>query len=129
MLFPLKASRWTKQKSSRSSIGHLQEISKLFNPSLALPTSTAISSRIIQRRSVHSPISSRNIPISPSMRKLSFSFTNSKRLSPWLPSFPTHHCRDRTDASNYALGAVLSQVSDSGKNPLYSTATSLSQKS
>ncbi|MBW0592736.1 hypothetical protein O181_132451 [Austropuccinia psidii MF-1] len=70
MLFLLKASRWTKQKFSRFSIGHLQKTSKLFNPSLALPISTAISSRIIQRRSVRSPVSSRNIPVSPSMRKL-----------------------------------------------------------
>ncbi|MBW0592246.1 hypothetical protein O181_131961 [Austropuccinia psidii MF-1] len=70
MLFLLKASRWTKQRSSRFSIGNLQETSRLFNPSLALPISTAVSSRIIQRRSVHSPVSSRNIPVSPSMRKL-----------------------------------------------------------
>ncbi|MBW0592336.1 hypothetical protein O181_132051, partial [Austropuccinia psidii MF-1] len=32
--------------------------------------STTVSSRITQRRSVHSPVSSRNIPVSPSMRKL-----------------------------------------------------------
>ncbi|MBW0525646.1 hypothetical protein O181_065361 [Austropuccinia psidii MF-1] len=70
MLFLLKASRWTKQDSSRFSIGHLQETSRLFNHSLSLPTSTAISSRIIQRRSVHSPVSSRRIPVFPSMRKL-----------------------------------------------------------
>ncbi|MBW0566055.1 hypothetical protein O181_105770 [Austropuccinia psidii MF-1] len=88
MLFLLKASRWTKQKSRRLSIGRLQETSKLFNPSLALPISTAVSSRIIQRRSVHEPVSSRKIPVSPSMRKL-------------LP-----------------FCAVLSQVSDSGKHPI-----------
>ncbi|MBW0573582.1 hypothetical protein O181_113297, partial [Austropuccinia psidii MF-1] len=44
---------------------------KALHHSLALPISTAVSSRIIQRRSVHSPVSSRNIPVSPSMRKLS----------------------------------------------------------
>ncbi|MBW0509858.1 hypothetical protein O181_049573 [Austropuccinia psidii MF-1] len=102
MLFLLKASRWTKQKSSIFSIGHLQETSRIFNLSLALPTSTAVSSRIIQRRSVHPPVS-------PSMSKLSANFTNSKRLSP-----PTIV---ETNASDYALGAVLSQVSDSGKHP------------
>ncbi|MBW0569825.1 hypothetical protein O181_109540 [Austropuccinia psidii MF-1] len=32
--------------------------------------STAISSRIIQRRSIHSPVSSNKIPVSPSMRQL-----------------------------------------------------------
>ncbi|MBW0564839.1 hypothetical protein O181_104554 [Austropuccinia psidii MF-1] len=70
MLFVLKASRWTKQRSSRFSIGLLQETSRHFNPFLALPIFTAVSSRIIQRRSVHSPASSRKIPVSPSMRKL-----------------------------------------------------------
>ncbi|MBW0535857.1 hypothetical protein O181_075572 [Austropuccinia psidii MF-1] len=44
-------------KSSIFSIAHLQETSRLFNLSLALPTSTAVSSRIFQRRSVHSPVS------------------------------------------------------------------------
>ncbi|MBW0536737.1 hypothetical protein O181_076452 [Austropuccinia psidii MF-1] len=91
MLFLLKASRWTKQKSSRLSTGLLQETSRLFNNSLALPTSTVVSSRIIQRRSVHSPFFSRKISVSPSMRKLSVSFTNSKRFSPLLQSFSTHH--------------------------------------
>ncbi|MBW0475417.1 hypothetical protein O181_015132 [Austropuccinia psidii MF-1] len=39
-----------------------QEISRLFNLSLALPVYTTIPSRIIQRKSVHSPVSSRRIP-------------------------------------------------------------------
>ncbi|MBW0573288.1 hypothetical protein O181_113003 [Austropuccinia psidii MF-1] len=73
---------------------HLQETSRLFNLSLALPISTTVSSRIIQKRSVHSPVSSRKIPVSPSMKKL------------------------LANASNYALGAVLSKVSDSGKHPI-----------
>ncbi|MBW0584832.1 hypothetical protein O181_124547 [Austropuccinia psidii MF-1] len=72
-VFLLKASRWTKQTSSRFSIGCLQETSRLLNPSLALPISTAASSRIIQRRTVHSPVSSRKIHVFPSMRKLSVS--------------------------------------------------------
>ncbi|MBW0584004.1 hypothetical protein O181_123719, partial [Austropuccinia psidii MF-1] len=70
MLFLLKASRCTKQKSSRFSIGLLQETSKLFNLSLALPISSAVSSRNIQRRSVQSPVSSRMIAVSSTMRKL-----------------------------------------------------------
>ncbi|MBW0471884.1 hypothetical protein O181_011599 [Austropuccinia psidii MF-1] len=112
MLFLLKASRWTKQMSSRFSIGHLQETSKLFNLSLALPTSNAISSRIIQRRSVHSPISSRNIPVSPSMRNFLASFINSKRPSPPLQSFSTHHCRDR------CIQLCLGCCTESGKHPI-----------
>ncbi|MBW0567109.1 hypothetical protein O181_106824 [Austropuccinia psidii MF-1] len=87
---------------------------RLFNHSLAFPISTAVSSRVIQR-SVHSPVSSRKIPVSPSMRKLSVSFTTAPILSYFNPSIPTIV---GTDASNYALGAVLSQVSDSGKHPI-----------
>ncbi|MBW0561387.1 hypothetical protein O181_101102 [Austropuccinia psidii MF-1] len=55
---------------------------------LGLANLTAVSSRIIQRRSVHSPVPSRKIPVSSSMRKLLVSFTNSKRLSPPLQSYP-----------------------------------------
>ncbi|MBW0584826.1 hypothetical protein O181_124541 [Austropuccinia psidii MF-1] len=87
----------------------------LFNPSLALPISTTVSSRIIQRRSVHSPVFFRKIPVSPSMRKLLVSFTNSPLLSHFNPSLPTNV---DTDASHYALGAALSQVFDSGKHPI-----------
>ncbi|MBW0541544.1 hypothetical protein O181_081259 [Austropuccinia psidii MF-1] len=112
MLFLLKASRWTKQKCSRFSIGHLQETSRLFNHSLALPTSTSVSSRIIQRRSVHSPVSSRKIPVFPSMRKLSVSFTNSKRLSPLIQSFSTSHCRDQ------CIQLCLRCCTESGKHPI-----------
>ncbi|MBW0506738.1 hypothetical protein O181_046453 [Austropuccinia psidii MF-1] len=73
MLFLLKASRWTKQNSSRFSTGLLEETSTLFNHSLPLPLSISVSSSIIQRRSVHSPFSSKKILVSPSMRKLSVS--------------------------------------------------------
>ncbi|MBW0592382.1 hypothetical protein O181_132097 [Austropuccinia psidii MF-1] len=98
--------------SSRFSTGHLQETSRLFNLSLALPTSTAVSSRISQRRSVHSPVSSRKIPVFPSMRKLLVSFTNSKRLSPLLQSFSTHHCRDR------CIQLCFGCCTASGKHPI-----------
>ncbi|MBW0521474.1 hypothetical protein O181_061189 [Austropuccinia psidii MF-1] len=59
----LRASRWTKKMSRDLSIGHLQETSRVFNHSLDLAISTVVSSRIIQRKLVHSPVS-------PSMRKL-----------------------------------------------------------
>ncbi|MBW0592311.1 hypothetical protein O181_132026 [Austropuccinia psidii MF-1] len=73
---------------------------KALQSSLALQISTAISSRIIQRKSVHSPVSSRKIPVSPSMRELSASFTNSRGFhhhsNPFpFQSFSTHHCRDQ----------------------------------
>ncbi|MBW0574322.1 hypothetical protein O181_114037 [Austropuccinia psidii MF-1] len=112
MLFLLKASRWNKKKSSRFSIGRLQETSKIFNPSLAFPISTAVSSRIIQRRSVHSTVSSEKIPVSPSMRKLLVSLTNSKSLSPLLQSFSTHHCRYR------CIQLCLGCCTESGKHPI-----------
>ncbi|MBW0585363.1 hypothetical protein O181_125078 [Austropuccinia psidii MF-1] len=115
ILFLLKASRWTKKRSSRFSIGHLQETSSLFNLYLDFPIATALSSRIIQRKSVHSPVSSRRIPVFPSMRKLSVSFTTAQIPSHFNPSLPTIV---ETVTSNYALGAVLSQVSDSGKHPI-----------
>ncbi|MBW0575537.1 hypothetical protein O181_115252 [Austropuccinia psidii MF-1] len=73
---------------------HLQETSRLFNHSLDLPTSTAISSKIIQKRLVHSPVSSRKIPVSPSIRKLSVSDSgkhpmafNTRKLIPAEPKY------------------------------------------
>ncbi|MBW0582902.1 hypothetical protein O181_122617, partial [Austropuccinia psidii MF-1] len=56
---------------------------------LDFPTFTIISSKIIQRRLVHSQVSSRKIPVFLSMRKLVESFINSKRHSPLLQSFLT----------------------------------------
>ncbi|MBW0531928.1 hypothetical protein O181_071643 [Austropuccinia psidii MF-1] len=115
ILFLLKASRHTKKKLRRFLIVRLQEASRLFNPSLALPTFTAISSKIIQRKLVHSQVSSRKIPNFPSI--------SSETVSSTQRGF--HHCSNpsrptivETNASNYALGAVLSQVSDSGKHPI-----------
>ncbi|MBW0486146.1 hypothetical protein O181_025861 [Austropuccinia psidii MF-1] len=71
----------------------LQETSRLLNLSLALPISTAVSSIIIQKKSVHSPVS-------PSMRKLLVSLINSKRLSPPLQSFSTHHLFKKQEYSS-----------------------------
>ncbi|MBW0495442.1 hypothetical protein O181_035157 [Austropuccinia psidii MF-1] len=47
--------------------------------------------------------------------QLKEAFTLAPILSHFNPSLPTIL---ETDASNYALGAVLSQVSDSGKHPI-----------
>ncbi|MBW0510320.1 hypothetical protein O181_050035 [Austropuccinia psidii MF-1] len=97
MLFLLKASRWTKQQSSKFLICYLQETSKLFNNSLASPTFTAVSSRIIQRKLVHSPFSSTKIPVSPSMKKLLVSDSgkhpialNSSKLIPAELNYEIH---------------------------------------
>ncbi|MBW0543715.1 hypothetical protein O181_083430 [Austropuccinia psidii MF-1] len=93
MLFLLKASRWTKQKSSRFSIGHLQETSRLFNLSFS-----NFYRRFIKNYS--KKISS----LTSFLRKDSYFSLNEEALN--------------TDASDYALGAVLSQVSDSGKHQI-----------
>ncbi|MBW0535590.1 hypothetical protein O181_075305 [Austropuccinia psidii MF-1] len=55
-------------------------------------------------------------PVSPSMRKLSVIFTNSKRLSPPLQSFSTHHCRDR--CIQLCLGCCTESGFDAGKHPI-----------
>ncbi|MBW0532091.1 hypothetical protein O181_071806 [Austropuccinia psidii MF-1] len=81
----LIASRWTKQKFSRFSIGRLQE---------SFPLNEQALSQFYQ---------------------LQDAFTTAPILSHFNPSLPTIV---QTDASNYALGAVLSQVSDSGKHPI-----------
>ncbi|MBW0553097.1 hypothetical protein O181_092812, partial [Austropuccinia psidii MF-1] len=47
--------------------------------------------------------------------KLKEAFTTAPMLSHFDPSLPTIL---ETDASDYALGAVLSQISDSGKHPI-----------
>ncbi|MBW0476054.1 hypothetical protein O181_015769 [Austropuccinia psidii MF-1] len=73
---------------------------RLLNHSLALPTSTAISSRIIQRQSVDSSNSSRKIQFSPSMRKIFGIFNNSKRPSPPLQSFSTQHLFKKQEYSS-----------------------------
>ncbi|MBW0577873.1 hypothetical protein O181_117588 [Austropuccinia psidii MF-1] len=77
------------EKVRKFSIGHIQETSRLFNDSLALPTFNAVSSRITQRKLIDSQASSRKIPVFPSMRKLLDSFINSKRNSQLLQSFLT----------------------------------------
>ncbi|MBW0528867.1 hypothetical protein O181_068582 [Austropuccinia psidii MF-1] len=53
-------------------------------------------------------------------------FTTAPILSHFNPSLPTIV---ETDASDYALGAVLSQVNDSGKHPIALTVASFSQLS
>ncbi|MBW0514846.1 hypothetical protein O181_054561 [Austropuccinia psidii MF-1] len=58
--------------------------------------------------------------------QLKKAFTTSPILSHFNPSLPTIV---ETDASNYALGAILSQVSDSGKNPIaFNSRTPISEE-
>ncbi|MBW0485330.1 hypothetical protein O181_025045 [Austropuccinia psidii MF-1] len=99
------ASRWTKKKSRNFSIGHLQEISRLFNLSLPLPTFTNVSSRTI-------PLTEEFIR---QFHQLKEAFITASILSHFTPSLPPIF---KTDASYYVLAAVLSHVSDSGKPPI-----------
>ncbi|MBW0489995.1 hypothetical protein O181_029710 [Austropuccinia psidii MF-1] len=91
------------EKSRIFSTCLLKEASRLFNHSLVLKTSTAVSAIIIQRILVHSQNSSRKIHVHPSMKKLSESLINSKRLSPLLPSFSTHHWKPPITFDNCKL--------------------------
>ncbi|MBW0496097.1 hypothetical protein O181_035812 [Austropuccinia psidii MF-1] len=81
-------------------------------------TSTGMySPRIIQRKSVHSPVSCfpLNEEALSQFHQLNEAFTIAPVLSHFDPSLPTIV---ETHASDYALGAVLSQISDSGKHPI-----------
>ncbi|MBW0548164.1 hypothetical protein O181_087879 [Austropuccinia psidii MF-1] len=122
MLFPMKASRWTKQNSRKFSIGHLQETSRHFNHSLHLPTVTAVSSRIILKKISSLTVFLKNNSCFPlneeairQFHQLKEAFTIASILSHFYPSLPTIV---KTDASDNALGAVLSHISDSGQHPI-----------
>ncbi|MBW0479875.1 hypothetical protein O181_019590 [Austropuccinia psidii MF-1] len=92
------------------SIGNLQETSGLSNHSLALQISTTVSSRIIERRLL--PLNEAALT---QFNELKEAFTKAPILSHFDPSLPTIV---ETNALDYALGAILRQVSDSGKHPI-----------
>ncbi|MBW0577879.1 hypothetical protein O181_117594 [Austropuccinia psidii MF-1] len=121
ILFEVMASRWILQKFSKSSIGLSPRTSKLFNLFLALPIFIIISLKITPKKSLLSlPFSKKDSPFifdeeaHSQFQILKEAFTSAPILSHFNPSLPTIV---ETDASDYALGAVLSQVNDSGKNP------------
>ncbi|MBW0556406.1 hypothetical protein O181_096121 [Austropuccinia psidii MF-1] len=124
MLFQVKASRWILPKFSKSSIGLSQRTSKHSNLFLALPTSIVISLKIIPKTKKISALTSLLKKDSPlilneealsQFQILKEAFTTAPLLSHFNPSLPTIV---ETDASDYALGAVLSQVNDLGKHPI-----------
>ncbi|MBW0484180.1 hypothetical protein O181_023895 [Austropuccinia psidii MF-1] len=96
MLFQVIASRWIIQRFSKSSIGLTPKTSRLFNLSLDSPflfNEEGLSQfQVLKKACTTAPI-----------------------LSHFNPSLPTIV---ETDAADYALGSVLSQVNDSGKNPI-----------
>ncbi|MBW0494952.1 hypothetical protein O181_034667 [Austropuccinia psidii MF-1] len=96
--------------------------SKLFNTFLALPTSIVSSLKItLKRITALTSLLKKDSPFlfnEEDLGKLQIlkeSFTTAPILSNFNPSLPTIL---ETDASYYALGAVLRQVNDSGKHPI-----------
>ncbi|MBW0550556.1 hypothetical protein O181_090271 [Austropuccinia psidii MF-1] len=115
MLFLLKASRWTKQNSRKFSIFHLQETSSHFNPSLTFQLLPPFHQELFKKissltsflkKDSHFPLNEEALG---QFHQLKEEFTISPILSHFYPSLPTIV---ETDASSYALGAVLSQISD-----------------
>ncbi|MBW0510845.1 hypothetical protein O181_050560 [Austropuccinia psidii MF-1] len=116
MLFLTKASRWTKQKCRKFLIGHLQETSRLFNHSLALPTLPPFHQELFKENQFTHQFPQARFLFPPQPR-------SSWSVPPTQRGF--HHCSKpslptivETNESDYSLGAVLSQVSDSGEYPI-----------
>ncbi|MBW0538428.1 hypothetical protein O181_078143 [Austropuccinia psidii MF-1] len=95
--------------------------SQLINISLALPISIVVSLKITQKITAVTSLLKKDSPFIFNEEALSQfqirkeAFTTSPILSPFHPSLPAIV---ETDASYYALGALLSQVHDSGKHPI-----------
>ncbi|MBW0539069.1 hypothetical protein O181_078784 [Austropuccinia psidii MF-1] len=121
MLFQVKASRRIIPKFKKSSIGLNQRTSEHSNLFLALPTSVVVSLNNIPKKSLLSLPSLKKILPSSSMTNPSQlqihkeAFTTAPILSHFTPSLQTIV---ETHASDYAFGAILSQVNDSGKHPI-----------
>ncbi|MBW0480743.1 hypothetical protein O181_020458 [Austropuccinia psidii MF-1] len=109
MFFQLMASRWIPQMFNKSSIDHNPRTSKPFNPFLALPISIVVSLKITSLTSLlkkDSPFIFNEEALS-QFQILKEDFTAAPILSHFNPSLPTIL---ETNTSDYALGAVLSQV-------------------
>src|SRR5882724_4530188 len=83
-----KASPWPRTKSRLSKIGQYHEKSRTFNPSLALPISTVISSTDIPKSQSHSRILPTRVPHGISLMSANPPLKHLKRLSPQLWSLP-----------------------------------------
>ncbi|MBW0567809.1 hypothetical protein O181_107524 [Austropuccinia psidii MF-1] len=117
MLLQVMSSRLILQRFSKSSIGLSPKTSKLLNPSLALPICIFVSLKITALTSLlkkDSPFIFNEESLS-QFQILKEAFTTAPILSHFNPSLPTIV---ETDSSDYSLSAVLSQVNDSGKNPI-----------
>ncbi|MBW0469724.1 hypothetical protein O181_009439 [Austropuccinia psidii MF-1] len=118
MLLLMKASRWTKQNSSYFFIGHLKALQSFFGFAnfyfcFIKKYSKKISSltKFLKKYSCF-PLNEEALR---QLHQLKEAFTTCPILSHFTPSLPTIA---ETDTSDYALGSVLSWVSDSGKYPI-----------
>src|SRR5882724_653325 len=84
----LKASPWPHTKSKLSKIGQYHEKSRTFNPSLALPISTVVSSTDILKSQSHSRVLPTRVPHGISLMSANQPLKHLKRLSPQLQSLP-----------------------------------------
>ncbi|MBW0517664.1 hypothetical protein O181_057379 [Austropuccinia psidii MF-1] len=122
ILFQVMASGWILQKLSKSSIGLSQRTSKLFNIFFALPIFIVVSLTITPKKITaltsllkkDSPFIFNEEALS-QLQILKESFTTPPILSHFNPSLTTIV---ETNASDYAMGAVLSQVNASVKLPI-----------
>ncbi|MBW0566164.1 hypothetical protein O181_105879, partial [Austropuccinia psidii MF-1] len=120
MLFQVMASKCIIKKFGKSSVGHSSRTSKLFNIFLSFPTSVFFSLKISLKITALTSLLKKDSPFIfneealDEFQILKEAFTTAPILSYFNLSLPTIV---ETDASNYALGAVLSRVNDSGKNP------------
>ncbi|MBW0560481.1 hypothetical protein O181_100196 [Austropuccinia psidii MF-1] len=122
MSFLLKASRWTKNGSSIFSIGPLPRNLKALQSFLGFANfyHRFIKNYLKKISSLTSflkkdscfPLNEEDLR---QFHQLKEAFIIAPVLSHFNPSLPTIV---ETDASDYALGAILSQVSDSGKHPI-----------
>ncbi|MBW0500384.1 hypothetical protein O181_040099 [Austropuccinia psidii MF-1] len=116
------ASRCSLQKFRKSSVNHSYGTSRLFNLFLALPNFIRISienhfkkiTSLTSHLKKDSPFIF-NEESHSQFQILQEAFTTAPILSHFNPSLPAIV---NTDASDYALGAVMSQLSDSGKHPI-----------
>ncbi|MBW0495373.1 hypothetical protein O181_035088 [Austropuccinia psidii MF-1] len=117
ILFQVRASRWILQTFGKFSIGLRPRTSNTLNPFLAFPISISVSLKITALTSLlkkYSPLIFNDEAIH-KFQIIKEAFNTSPILSHFTPSILTIV---ETDASDYALGAVLSQVNGSGKNPI-----------
>ncbi|MBW0511990.1 hypothetical protein O181_051705 [Austropuccinia psidii MF-1] len=121
MLLQVKASRWILPRFSKSSTGLSQRTSKHSNLFLALPNSICFIINYSKEISSLTSLLKKDSPFIFNEEALSQfqilkeAFTIAPILSHFNPSLPEIV---ETDAADYDWGAVLSQVNESGKNPI-----------